>query len=333
MKISIIIPVYNVAPFVADCIRSVMHQTWQGQLECIFVDDCGTDDSMEIVSGVVQAYPGPIDFKTVKHEQNRGLSAARNTGISAATGDFIYFLDSDDEMTEDCLEVLARPMKQERLDVTVGDYRIVGTGMPKIPLVLPDDHILRDREITHAYRLKEWYMMSVNKLYRTEFLKENHLRFREGIIHEDELWSFQIACLAKSMAVVRQETYLYKLREGSITVRKFAPRRAESMNIILKEMCEFAQAHGLSLDRDVHNIIQNLRIDCLNKVRLGAPEMLRDFYRDQRRMMTSSWINCCRINGSDLKKQVRDFHMVLPEPLVYPYLGLLLRYFEKQSCS
>lgn len=333
MKISIVIPIYNVAPFVADCIRGVIHQTWQGQLECIFVDDCGTDNSMEIVSGVVQAYQGPIDFKTVKHEQNRGLSAARNTGIAAATGDYIYFLDSDDEITPDCMAVLASPIEQERYDVIVGDYRIVGSGMPKIPLMLSEGQILRNQEILHAYRQKDWYMMSVNKLYRKALLDQYALRFREGIIHEDELWSFQIACKAQTLACVKKETYIYKLREGSITVREFAPRRAESMNIILKEMCEFAQTHGLTGNRDVHNIIQNFRIDCLNKVRLGAPEMLHDFYHDQRRMMTTSWINCCRINGGDLKKQIRDLHMVLPLPLAYPYLGLLLRYFEKKSCS
>lgn len=333
MKISIVIPIYNVAPFVADCIRSVIHQTWQGQLECIFVDDCGTDNSMEIVSGVVQAYQGLIDFKTVKHEQNRGLSAARNTGIAAATGDYIYFLDSDDEITPDCMAVLASPIEQERYDVIVGDYRIVGSGMPKIPLMLSEGQILRNQEILHAYRQKDWYMMSVNKLYRKALLDQYALRFREGIIHEDELWSFQTACKAQTLACVKKETYIYKLREGSITVREFAPRRAESMNIILKEMCEFAQTHGLTGNRDVHNIIQNFRIDCLNKVRLGAPEMLHDFYHDQRRMMTTSWINCCRINGGDLKKQIRDLHMVLPLPLAYPYLGLLLRYFEKKSCS
>mgnify|MGYP002522723807 FL=1 len=333
MKISIVIPIYNVAPFVADCIRSVIHQTWQGQLECIFVDDCGTDNSMEIVSGVVQAYQGPIDFKTVKHEQNRGLSAARNTGIAVATGDYIYFLDSDDEITPDCMAVLASPIEQERYDVIVGDYRIVGSGMPKIPLMLSEGQILRNQEILHAYRQKDWYMMSVNKLYRKALLDQYALRFREGIIHEDDLWSFQIACKAQTLACVKKETYIYKLREGSITVREFAPRRAESMNIILKEMCEFAQTHGLTGNRDVHNIIQNFRIDCLNKVRLGAPEMLHDFYHDQRRMMTTSWINCCRINGGDLKKQIRDLHMVLPLPLAYPYLGLLLRYFEKKSCS
>ena len=333
MKISIIIPVYNVAPFVADCIHSVMRQTWQGQLECIFVDDCGTDNSMEVVQKTIQDYQGSISFKTVSHEQNRGLSAARNTGMAAATGDYVYFLDSDDEITPDCIAVMACLLEQEHYDMVIGDYRIVGSGMPKIPLMLSEGQVLRGKEVLHAYRQKDWYMMSVNKLYRKALLDQYGLRFREGIIHEDELWSFQIACKAQTLACVKKETYIYKLREGSITVRKFAPRRAECMNIILKEMCEFSQQHGMDSDRDVHHIIQNFRIDCLNKVRLGAPEMLRGFYRDQRQMMTATWMNSCRINGCDLKKQVRDFHMALPLPLAYPYLELLLRYYEKKSCA
>ncbi len=331
MKITIVIPVYNVAPFIGDCIRSVMRQTWQEGLECIFVDDCGKDDSMEVVRRMIQDDHDSIDFKLLSHERNRGLSAARNTGVEAATGDYVYFLDSDDEITEDCIETLAKPLKQEHLDMTVADYRVIGTGMPQIPLALSDQQILRDGEIVHAYRQKDWYMMSVNKLYRVGFLKQNNLRFREGIIHEDELWSFQIACLAKSMAAVRKETYIYKLREGSITVRNFSPKRAESLNVILKEMCLFSQQHGINKNKDVHNIIQNFRIDCLNKVMNGAPTMFHDYYRDQRSMMTTSWLDCCRINGSDLKKQVRDFHILLPLPLAEPYLRLMLRYYDKQS--
>lgn len=330
MKITIVIPVYNVAPYVGDCIRSVMCQTWQGGLECIFVDDCGTDDSMEVVHRMIQDYHGQIEFKIVGHAQNRGLSAARNTGISAATGDYIYFLDSDDEITPDCMEALVRPLEQERYDVAIADYRVVGSGMPQIPLKISEYHPLRGTEVLHAYRRKDWYMMAVNKLYRTGFLNQHNLRFREGIIHEDELWSFQIACMAKSMAAVRQETYIYKLREGSITVREFDPKRAVSMNIILKEMCVFAEKYGLQRNRDVHNIIQNFRIDCLNKVMNGAPTLFCDFYRTQRRMMSSSWLDCCRINGSDLKKQVRDFHMLLPLPLAYPYLHRMLIYYSKQ---
>ena len=129
MKISIVIPVYNVAPYIGDCIRSVMHQTWQGPLECIFVDDCGTDNSMEIVRSIIEENQGNIEFKIIRHKENRGLSAARNTGIAAATGDYVYFLDSDDEITPDCIEALAAPITaSEPIDFTIGECRIEGTS-------------------------------------------------------------------------------------------------------------------------------------------------------------------------------------------------------------
>ena len=98
MKLSIIIPVYHVAPYIEDCLRSVMRQTYQGAMECLIVDDCGTDDSMAIAERTIATYEGPIVFQVLHHERNRGLSAARNTGTLAAKGDYLYYLDSDDEI-------------------------------------------------------------------------------------------------------------------------------------------------------------------------------------------------------------------------------------------
>ena len=103
-KISIIIPIYNVEPYIEDCLQSVMRQTYRGMMECILVDDCGTDNSMKVAEQLIKIYNGPIDFKVLHHEHNRGLSAARNTGIDAACGDYVYFLDSDDWISDDCFE-------------------------------------------------------------------------------------------------------------------------------------------------------------------------------------------------------------------------------------
>ena len=314
MKVTIIIPIYNVAPFVADCIHSVMCQTWQEPLECILVDDCGTDDSMAVVERTLQDYQGQVDFRIVRHEHNRGLSAARNTGLDSATGDYVYFLDSDDEITPDCIEALAAPIATASYDLTVGDYRLVGSGMQKIPLRLSDGTVLQGQEVLKAYRQQEWYVMSVNKLYRRSFLNDCRLRFREGILHEDELWSFEIACMAQSLAAVGTETYVYKLREGSITVREFSPRRADSLNIILKEMYDFAVSRGLRGNADVHHIIQNFRISCLNRVAREAPSLFRDYYREQRKMLGS----------------VRDLHALLPQSLAVPYLHLMLKYYNSK---
>ena len=333
MKISIVVPVYNVAPYVADCFHSIARQTWQGPLECIFVDDCGTDDSISIVERCIDDYSGPIDFRIVRHVRNRGLSAARNSGISAATGDYVYFLDSDDELSPDCMALLMAPLANEACDLIIGDCQIVGGEIPGVALQLKDGQVLRGREVLHAYCLGKWYMMSVNKLYRLSLLREHDLQFLEGILHEDELWSFQIACVVQSIAVVRQPTYLYKLREGSITVSMLSQRRMDSFNRILTAMCSFAKTHALQDNRDVHNLIQNFRIACLSKVQYNVPDMLPVFYRQQRRDMGDSWHHCCRLNGIDIRKQVRDFHIALPSFLAIFYLRQLLRYYLKLSAK
>ena len=103
MKVSIIIPIYNVAKYVTACLNSVFNQTYK-DLEVILIDDCGQDNSMEIVHNFVESHPQPFPIRILYHKQNRGLSAARNTGISAAEGDFIYFLDSDDTIASNCIE-------------------------------------------------------------------------------------------------------------------------------------------------------------------------------------------------------------------------------------
>ena len=84
ISISIIIPIYNVESFVAECLQSVAIQNYQGPIECILVDDCGTDKSIEIANSFIKNYKGDISFQLIHHDKNCGLSAARNTGINAA---------------------------------------------------------------------------------------------------------------------------------------------------------------------------------------------------------------------------------------------------------
>ena len=99
MKVSIIIPVYNVSAYIERCVKSVMKQTYSGDIECILVNDATPDDSIDIAKRLIADYNGPIQFRILNHEHNKGFSATRNTGIDAATGDYLYFFDSDDEIT------------------------------------------------------------------------------------------------------------------------------------------------------------------------------------------------------------------------------------------
>ena len=104
LNLSIIIPVYNVEAYIEECLASVVAQSdAKANIECIIVDDCSPDGSMDIVRRFVDNYQGAVQFRTLRHEVNRGISAARNTGIDAATGDYLLFVDSDDYLSADCL--------------------------------------------------------------------------------------------------------------------------------------------------------------------------------------------------------------------------------------
>lgn len=217
-KISIIIPVYNVEPYIADCLQSVMHQTYQGPLECILVDDCGTDKSMEIVEKLIAEYDGTIVFSILHHEHNRGLSAARNTGVAAAKGECVYFLDSDDWISDDCIEKLARPLRELEYDIVVGDFKVVGELPYHLELSLPEGPY-HEFGITQTFCNGGVYVMAVNKLYKIEFLLKNHLLFEEGKIHEDEILAFELSCIEKSFYVVKSVTYFYRIRANSIVTQ------------------------------------------------------------------------------------------------------------------
>ena len=125
--ISIIIPVYGVEDYIEACLASVAAQTCAGPVECILVDDCSPDRSMERAARFVEAYSGPIEFRTVRHERNGGLSVARNTGTEAARGEWLWFVDSDDTLPPDALRTLAAAAASASdVQLVVGFHSYIG---------------------------------------------------------------------------------------------------------------------------------------------------------------------------------------------------------------
>lgn len=122
MKVSVIIPVYKVEHFVLRCIESIINQTMTKEVECIIVNDCTPDKSMEIIQQRLASYHGNIQFKIINHKKNRGLAAVRNTGLDKATGDYIIHIDSDDWCEPDMLEKMSQKAIEECADIVVADY-------------------------------------------------------------------------------------------------------------------------------------------------------------------------------------------------------------------
>ena len=101
--VSIIVPVYNVSEYIERCIYSIISQTYSN-IECIIVDDVTPDDSIEKCEKIISTYNGKIEFRIIRREENGGLSAARNTGTIASRGDYLFYIDSDDDISSDCIE-------------------------------------------------------------------------------------------------------------------------------------------------------------------------------------------------------------------------------------
>lgn len=219
-SVSIIIPVFNVEPYVKECLNSVIRQTYNGNMECIVVDECGTDQSMAVVKEVIADYKGTISFKIIHHDHNRGLSAARNTGLDAATGDYIYFLDSDDWISQDCIEKLvAKTLENPSVEIVQGNTKVFPETIPfflsKRYDVLHAD--TNDKARACFYRKNQLPVTAWNKLIKHSFIIQHHLRFKEGLIYEDGLWTFHLLKYIINIFFVSDITYYYRIRQSSLT--------------------------------------------------------------------------------------------------------------------
>lgn len=246
MKISIIIPIYNVERYILDCLSSVACQKKHThEIECILVDDCGNDNSIQIVENFIKTSMSKVEFRLIKHDRNRGLSAARNTGICECTGRYILFLDSDDTLPEDSIYNLTRPLSSYPYDFVMGEINTTGLSTKAPSLHLPQGSYMGNKLVRDTYLKHQWYMMAWNKLCNLNFVKSKNLYFREGLIHEDDMWSFQLSLCAESVYIVRKPTYNYLIRSGSITTEKNCMAHIDAYLTISNKITEYIKKYNL----------------------------------------------------------------------------------------
>ena len=240
MNVSIIIPVYNVAPYIEACLQSVIGQTYTGSMECLIVDDCGKDESILIAERMIAAYEGSIRLKILHHDHNRGLSAARNTGTLQATGDYLYYLDSDDEITEDCIEKLMRKVS-EFPDVEMVQGNACRHYIQKEPSTLVKTVTIPYAETNEEvrdcrYKLGQIYVNVWNKLLKRDLIINNNILCKEDLLFEDNLWTFYLVKYLKNVAFVQDVTYHQKKRPHSITMGIDAETKAVNYGRIYREI-------------------------------------------------------------------------------------------------
>lgn len=217
-RVSVIVPVYQVSAYVERCLRSVMAQTYP-DMECIIVDDATKDDSIEKCERLIRRYDGAIRFRILHHDRNRGLSAARNTGTKAAVGDYLYYLDSDDYLSPDCIARLAAVVNEDNgIEMVQGNGAMKSDGAESF-LYRADHPILtRNYEETRRAFFQDRYIyISVwNKLIKKSLIEEHQIYCREGMVFEDLLWVFYLMKHLKRTYLCEAVTYYWCIRPGSI---------------------------------------------------------------------------------------------------------------------
>lgn len=216
--VSVIIPIYGVEDYIEECLASLAAQTYTGPVECILVDDCSPDSSMQRVARFLDAYSGPIRFRTVRRERNGGLSAARNTGTDLARGSWIWFVDSDDTLPPDALRTLmAAATSAPDVSAVFATYTCFGdaTGSPvgrldgSVEIVRGSKDVRRSVLNHPVTTVTAW-----SRIVRRDALAD--LRFRPGMLVEDEEWHFRLVRSLSCVAICRASVYNYRIRKGSI---------------------------------------------------------------------------------------------------------------------
>lgn len=244
IKISVIVPVYNVENYLEDCIESVISQKNFIDIELILVDDGSTDQSSEIIRKYTENYENILGY----HQENAGQSKARNRGIRLAKGEYIYFLDSDDLIPDFAMEYLYGLAVKKDLELVLFEgesFFDKSVDSMKIEDMNYErgkdyDKILNGQDLfIEMTKNKDFYASPCLQFIKKNVLLENNVFFLEGIIHEDELFSYQLLMKSRKVKCIKDKLFYRRIRLNSTITSVNYERRIESLIKVIEKTIEF----------------------------------------------------------------------------------------------
>lgn len=210
--ITIALPIYNVAPYVKESLLSALNQTYEN-IEIIAVDDKGTDNSMDIVRSVIASHPRGNIVRIIEHPRNLKTGATKNSALDNANGEYIYFMDSDDIIIPECIQIFYERMKETQVDVILGSHVQCKKNDPSnlLNIFTAPDCIIKEEQAILKYTrnlIREKYPVPMwNKLYDIKFIQKYNIRCIPHHLQEDPWFSFQVCLYASSFATINKITY------------------------------------------------------------------------------------------------------------------------------
>lgn len=224
-KVTIGMPVYGVEPYIRKCMLSVLNQSFADDIEILAVDDRGPDRSIDIIKELQESHPKGKNIRIITQPQNMRCWAARNRILEEAQGEYIMLIDSDDYISEDCIEKLYNQAVKHQVDVVYGSVLPVDIDGNSIDIgqdFLNQPYlVLRGEDCLANYANKDVHPtlrdFIWNILFKHDFIEKNHIRFKQARFNDDMICSCDMIPLVKSAVIIPDHTYYYVIRDNSLS--------------------------------------------------------------------------------------------------------------------
>lgn len=230
--ISIILPIYNMQDYIAECLESVINQTYK-DIEIVCVNDFSMDNSMTIVKRYAK---NDSRIKIINNEKNRGLGGARNAGLDAAKGEYIMFCDTDDKMMPDMVEKLYNSLIENDADMTFCDVMLLsndGKMKPYKPFHI--DQIKNNEQFypaTAIWEFSDIWPSAWNKIYKKSIIDEFHIKYHENILYEDHTFYWEYVFKCNKVIHINEPLYCYRNNRYDSIMKEVSPRIFEIFTIL-----------------------------------------------------------------------------------------------------
>lgn len=296
-RISVIVPVYNVEKYLEKCVRSLINQEEGNAFwEVILIDDGSQDRSGEICDYLADKY----NRIHVLHKSNGGLSSARNQGLDMATGDYVLFVDSDDYVESCTVNSLTQVLKKYQIvDAVVFDGIEENGKEQKIMRGQTSSSgcCMRGKEyLLRHYKDRKMSIEACLYLYRKEFLNNNGLRFREGILHEDVEFTPRALLIAENVVEISDKLYHYIVRSDSISTGRNKEKNIKDLFQTLKELDNLAEQQDAELRDWMKDGILNSYLNMVYDARMYRLEYRGLFDKKFLKGKAATPYNCFRAN-------------------------------------
>ena len=273
--VSVIVPVYGVEKFVEHCAVSLMEQTLDG-VECIFVDDCTPDNSVDIIRDVISRYP-ERDARIVSHSENRGLPTARNTGLELATGKYVFHCDGDDWIEPDMLERMYEVAESSQADIVYCDFYLSYEKSERYMTNLcfeSGESLLRQGFLSGAMKYNVW-----NKLVRRSLYTDNGILFPDGHSMGEDMTMIRLTACADKVKYLPEALYHYvQTNSAAFSKTQSSKHLTDIQHNVDATVSFLRERYGDRLEDDIRNFKLSIKFPFLISDKSGQYKLWKEWY-------------------------------------------------------